>query len=95
MFLPYRGHSISTIPWRLPTTKRWRAKLSVHWNEGAILKTQHFECPFDGFGSEEKADLWAIALGRKWIDDGKPDLTTQTVYEIPVKLGFSKANHQN
>ena len=73
MFLSYNGHSIGTIPWRIPNSRKWRAKVIVQWNEGATLRTQHFDSPGDGFGSEEKADLWAIASGRKWIDDGKPD----------------------
>jgi hypothetical protein len=72
MLLSYNGHSIGTIPWR--NIGKWRAKVIVPWNEGSTLRTQHFESPTDGFGSEEKADLWAIAAERKWIDDGKPDI---------------------
>jgi len=74
MLLSYKGHSIGTIPWRIPNSSKWRAKVLVQWNEGATHRTQHFDSPGDGFGSEEKADLWAIASGRKWIDDGKPNI---------------------
>lgn len=74
MFLSYNGHSIGTIPWRIHNSRKWRAKVIVQWNDGSTLRTQHFDSPGDGFGSEEKADLWAIASGRKWIDDGKPDI---------------------
>ena len=73
MFLPYKGHAIGTIPWRIPNSNKWRAKVIVHWEEGALLRRQHFDSPLGGFGSEEKADLWAIAFSRKWIDEGKPD----------------------
>jgi hypothetical protein len=73
MFLSYNGHSIGTIPWRVPNSRKWRAKVIVQWHEGSTLRAQQFDSPGDGFGSEEKADLWAIASGRKWIDDGKPD----------------------
>ena len=72
MFLPYKGHSIGTIPWRIPNSNKWRAKVIVQWYDGHAVGTQRFDSPVDGFGSEEKADLWAIAIGRKWIDDGKP-----------------------
>ena len=74
MFLSYNGHSIGTIPWRVPNSRKWRAKVIVQWNEGSTLRAQHFDSPGEGFGSEEKADLWAIAAGRKWIDDDKPDI---------------------
>ena len=74
MYLPYKGHAIGTIPWRMPNSNRWRAKVIVQWAEGDTLRTQHFDSPIGGFGSEERADLWAIALGRKWIDDGKPNI---------------------
>ena len=86
MFLIYQRHSIGTIPWRTPNSTKWRAKVIVQWNEGATLRTQHFDSNLDGFGSEEKADLWAIAFARKWIDDGKPYLNSQAAYEIPVKI---------
>ena len=46
----------------------------VQWNEGSTLRTQRFDSPGDGFGTEEKADLWAITTGRKWIDNGKPGI---------------------
>lgn len=72
MFLPYKGHSNGTIPWRIPNSNKWQAKEIVQWTEGLTPRTQCFVSPVDGFGSEEKADLWAIAIGRKWIDDGKP-----------------------
>jgi hypothetical protein len=74
MVLAYKGHTLGTIPWRIPNSKKWRAKVIVQWNEGSTLRTQHFDSPGDGFGSEEKADLWAITSGRKWIDDGKPGI---------------------
>ena len=86
MFLTYQHHSIGTIPGRIPNSNKWRAKVIVQWDEGATLKTQHFDSNIDGFGSEEKADLWAIAFARKWIDDGKPDLNSQVAYKIPVKI---------
>ena len=72
MYLSYIRHAIGTIPWRMSNSNRWQAKVIVQWVEGDALRTQHFDSPSDGFGSEERADLWAIALGRKWIDDGKP-----------------------
>lgn len=72
MYLPYKGHAIGTIPWQMSNSNRWQAKVIVQWAEGDTLRTQHFASPTDGFGSEERADLWAIALGRKWIDAGKP-----------------------
>jgi hypothetical protein len=78
MFVSYKGHSISTILSRVPNSNKWRAKVIVHWGEGATRWTQSFDGPRDGCGSEEKADLWAIAFGRKWIDDGKPDLDSQS-----------------
>jgi hypothetical protein len=81
MLLSYKGHCLGTIPWRIRNSRKWRAKVIVQWSEGAILKTQHFDSPGDGFGSEERADLWAIALGRKWIDDGKPDIEPVHIQE--------------
>ena len=78
MFVLYKGHSILTIPSLVPNSNKWRAKVIVQWDEGATRRTQPFDSPLDGFGSEEKADLWAIAFGRKWIDDGKPDLDRQS-----------------
>ena len=86
MFLTYKNHSIGTIPWRIPNSNKWRAKVIVQWNDGATLRTQQFDSDLDGFGSEEKADLWAIAFARKWIDDGRPDLNSQAAYAIPVKI---------
>ena len=82
MFLPYKGHSIGTIPWRLPNSNKWRAKVIVQWDDGHSVRTQHFDSPGNGFGSEEKADLWAIATGRKWIDDGKPAIETAHIQDL-------------
>ena len=78
MFVSYKVHSISTILSQIPNSNKWRAKVIVQWDEGAARRSQHFDSPLDGCGSEEKADLWAIAFGRKWIDDGKPELDGQT-----------------
>ena len=86
MFLPYNGHSIGTIPWRIPNSNKWRAKVIVQWTEGLTPRTQCFVSPVDGFGSEEKADLWAIAIGRKWIDDGKPGIEKAQIQE-PLTSG--------
>lgn len=81
MLLPYKGHSIGTIPWRIANGNKWRAKVIVQWTEGGALRTKQFDSPVDGFGSEEKADLWAIATGRKWIEDGKPAIELVHVQE--------------
>jgi len=81
MFLQYKGHSIGTIPWRLADGNKWRAKVIVQWNEGLSVKTQQFISPLSAFGSEEKADLWAIATGRKWIDDGKPAIALDQIQD--------------
>ena len=86
MFLPYKGHSIGTIPGRIPGSNKWRAKVFVKWDDGHTVRTQHFDSPVDGFGSEERADLWAIATGRKWIDDGKPDIERADIQD-PVPTG--------
>ena len=77
MFVSYKGHSITTILTLVPNSNKWRARVIVQWGEGAARSTQQFDSRLDDCGSEEKADLWAIAFGRKWIDDGKPDLDSQ------------------
>ena len=81
MFFLYKGHSIRTIPWRIPNSNKWRAKVIVQWNEGLNLRTQHFDSPVAGFGSEEKADLWAIGCGRKWSDNGTADIELGHIQE--------------
>ena len=74
MVVLYKSHSISTILSQVPNSNKWRAKVIVQWDEGAIRRTQTFDSPLDDCGSDEKADLWAIGFVRKWIDDGKPDI---------------------
>jgi hypothetical protein len=74
MDMTYKGHRISSFSRQNPDNCRWLVEIDVLWPEAGRDSNQRFEGPLDGFASKADAESWGIEMGKKWIDDGKPDL---------------------
>ena len=70
----FKGHEIRADATLNPDTNRWTSRATVSWDEGETHRIVPLNGPVDYSQSKEDAERYAIALGRKWIDDGKPDL---------------------
>jgi len=70
----YKRHHISSHATLNPETNRWTPKVTISWDESGMRKMQNLDGPVDHSGSEQDANTEGVQLGRKWIDDGKPDL---------------------
>jgi hypothetical protein len=74
MEMNYHGHRIQAVSREKPDSNRWVVEINVLYPEVDVEKNQRFEGPLDGFASKAEAESWGIEIGKKWIDDGKPDL---------------------
>jgi hypothetical protein len=72
MDLEYKGNMITIVPAAIPETNQWSAKVIV--NDGARIDQID---AVGGFASESEAEGAGLQLAQKWIDDGKPPLTTE------------------
>ncbi len=70
----YKGHLIIDRSTLNPDTQRWTPNVGIIWDEGGSTRFVTLDRPVDHSASKEEAERDAIQLGRKWIDDGKPDL---------------------
>jgi hypothetical protein len=66
------GHIIEATATQDAETARWTVHVVVSWERGTDLTFQPLEGPPEGFATEAEAEAWGVALGQKWIDDGKP-----------------------
>jgi hypothetical protein len=72
--MSYHGHRIQAVSREKPDSDRWDVEINVLYPEATGDKNRRFEGPLDGFASKAEAESWGIEAGKKWIDDGKPDL---------------------
>ena len=73
MELEYKGNTIRLLSAAIPASDRWSARVIV--NDGG--KIDQIDGAVGGYASESEAESWLLQLARKWIDDGKPPLTTE------------------
>ena len=66
------GHIIEATATQDAEAARWTVHVVVSWERGTDLAFQPLDGPPEGFGTAAEAEAWGIALGQKWIDDGKP-----------------------
>ena len=69
----YNHHKIIASTWQLSGSGNWEPRVVVTWNEGQQQKSKPLVFT-RAFSTERHAELEGLELGRKWIDDGKPDL---------------------
>jgi hypothetical protein len=74
MEMNYNGHRIQSVSRVKPDSDRWEVEINVLYPEAAGDKNERFEAPLEGFVSKAEAESWGIEVGKKWIDDGKPNL---------------------
>jgi hypothetical protein len=74
MEMNYHGHRIQAVSREKLDINRWVVEVNVLYPEVDVEKNKRFEGPLDGFASKAEAESWGIEMGKKWIDDGKPDL---------------------
>ena len=70
----HKGHNIivSTAP--VPATRQWEPRIKVIWSEdgkGRLIKLTDKR----RFRVRQKAEIEGFTFAKKWIDDGKPDLS--------------------
>ena len=70
----YKEHVIQSMAPRANPYSRWHVKIIVSWIEGPTNQMRQFDGPNAGFATQQEAEVWGIEFGKKWINDGKPDL---------------------
>jgi len=74
----YKQHLIQATALQFADSKKWAVKVIVSWDEAANGELRQFDGPIAGFDSQGEAESWGMQFGRKWIDQGKPDLHKTT-----------------
>jgi len=73
MEVEYKGNTIKVMSVPIPESDRWSAKAVV--NDGQRI--DRLDGAAAGYSSEREAEAFGLQLARKWIDEGKPPLTTE------------------
>ena len=66
------AHIIEATATQNADTTLWTVRAVVPWEQGTDISFQPFDGPPRGFETQAEAEAWGIALGEKWIADGKP-----------------------
>jgi hypothetical protein len=70
----HKGHRILVSASRLATVRQWKLCLTIIWSEdgkGIVSKLTVNRT----FRLREEAEMDGLRFAKKWIDDGKPDLS--------------------
>ena len=70
----HKGHRIIVSVARLAGIPQWKPSLTIIWSEdgkGSVSKLTLDRA----FRARQKAELEGLKFAKKWIDDGKPDLS--------------------
>jgi hypothetical protein len=74
MNITHKGHRILVSASRLAIARQWKLCLTIIWNEdgkGIVSKLTVNRT----FRLREEAEMDGLRFAKKWIDDGKPDLS--------------------
>jgi hypothetical protein len=71
----HKGHKIIVTTSRLAAT-RWEPRLTVIWSEDGHGRLNKLNVN-RAFRLRREAETEGFIFAKKWIDDGKPDLSTQ------------------
>ena len=69
----HKGHKIIVSASRLAAT-RWEPRLTVIWSEDGQGKLSKLTVNRE-FRVRREAEMEGLIFAKKWIDDGKPDLS--------------------
>jgi hypothetical protein len=72
----HEGHVIEATATQDRDTSRWNVRVVVSWEQETDLTFQPLGAPEEGFETQTEAEAWGIASGEKWIDDGKPPVSS-------------------
>ena len=70
----YNHHKIVASTWQLSGSGHWEPRVTVTWNEGQQQRSKRLVFT-RAFSTEREAELEGLELARKWIDEGKPNLS--------------------
>jgi hypothetical protein len=76
MYYRYKGHVFSIDSKPLPDGGGWTFVAEIYWFNGRQEEFVRFGST-DTFAVPEEAQMGGIAVIRKWIDAGKPEITEQ------------------
>lgn len=68
----YKSHFIHAIAGLEPDTKCWAPVAHISWDKHGARQFHLLKGPLDRFKNPEEVESYAIAMARRWIDDGKP-----------------------
>jgi hypothetical protein len=72
----YKGHDIHASAWELLEPIGWEPHLHISWWETGQKVTKSFTLN-QVFSSRQEAGKAGLSFAQKWIDDGKPDRSSQ------------------
>jgi len=70
----HKGHKIIVSSSRLAATRQWKGCLTVIWSEDGNGMLRKLTAN-GAFRVRRDAEIEALTFAKKWIDDGKPDLS--------------------
>jgi len=70
----HKGHNIIVSAARRAATHQWEPRLTVIWSEEGQGKLNKLIVD-RAFRARQEAEEEGLRFAKKWIDDGKPDLT--------------------
>jgi len=70
----HKGHKIIVSASRLATTRQWEPRLTVIWSEDGNGRLSKLTVN-RAFRVRREAEMEGLIFAKKWIDDGKPDLS--------------------
>jgi hypothetical protein len=70
----YKHHKIVASTWQLSDSGHWEPRVTVTWDEGQQPRSKPLVFT-RAFSTEREAELEGLELARKWIDEGKPNLS--------------------
>ena len=76
----HKGHKILVSASRLAVARQWKIGLTIIWSEDG--KGMVSKLTLDRkFRLREEAEMDAFLFAKKWIDDGKPELSLDSETE--------------
>jgi hypothetical protein len=89
----HKGHKIIVSTSRLAAT-RWEPRLTIMWSEDGHGRLSKLTVN-RAFRVRREAEMEGLTFAKKWIDDGKPDLSTQEQDgTLPMKCLSSEARRE-
>jgi len=77
----HKGHTILVSVARLPVIRQWEPCLKVIWSEEGEGRLNRLTVN-RAFRARQEAEMEGLNFAKKWIDDGKPHLSTGSNQEI-------------